>query len=619
AHDAAPSAAHDAAHSAAHSAAHGAAHDDAHSAAKRAAHSAARDSAHDAPRPATATASGPNTADALFARARQDPQALALRVARRTLLGRLYFDDTTYGELATLADFVSRDLLRRGARRGDRVCLFVPPGPQLFACAFGLFRAGLVPVLIDPGMGRANLLACVKRMAPRVFIGIRRAVLLRRLFPRAFASVELSMTVDPWLRDAQARASAPQTDLGPCPPHNPRHEAAVLFTSGSTGPPKGVSYTHANFLAQTERLQALYRFTPGEVDLSCFPLFALFCPSLGITSVIPEVNPSRPARFNPARLLEVAAATGATTSFGSPAIWRRLVPWCQARGRTAPGIRRVLMAGAPVPPDLLADLQAILPAGAEVHTPYGATESLPVASINASEVLALALMEATGKRPGERLAPGTCVGRVVPKTQVRLIPIIDGPVEGNSLPAPLPANTLGEVCVAGPQVTRAYAEDPAATAAAKFSADGVFWHRMGDGACFDDTGRLWFQGRIGHRLETAAGRIMPVPVELPFQAHSAVRRCALVGIGPRGAEIPVLVVEAEAGHARGALRHKLAGELLELARSFANAADADLGPAAVHTVLFHPSLPVDVRHNAKLDRPALKRWATEQFKGGTAR
>ncbi len=555
-----------------------------------------------------------NTADALFARARFEPHAQALRVARRTLTGHLFFEDTTYGELATLADFVARDLLDRGARPGDRACLFVPPGAQLFACAFGLFRAGLVPVLIDPGMGRSNLLACVARMAPRVFIGVRRAMVVKRLFPRAFASVQLSLTVGPWF-DRARRAGDPAAgdleahDLTASAPADSDREAAVLFTSGSTGPPKGVSYTHANFLAQTERLQALYRFEPGEVDLSCFPLFALFCPSLGLTSVIPEVNPSRPARFNPARLLEVATAARATTSFGSPAIWRRLAPWCAARGRTIPGLRRVLMAGAPVSPEMIAGLQAVLPARAEIHTPYGATESLPVASISGSEILELA--EESRQSP-RRPPAGTCVGRPAPDTDVRLIPIEDGTVD--ELPGQeLPPGAVGEVCVRGPQVTRAYAAQAAATAAAKISDGDTFWHRMGDAALFDEAGRLWFQGRTGQRLETTAGRMLPVPVELCFQAHPAVRRCALVGVGPPGQEVPVLVVEAEKGHGRASARRVLERELTDLAATFTEEKETELGPAAVTRFLFRENLPVDVRHNAKLDRPLLKRWASERL------
>jgi acyl-CoA synthetase (AMP-forming)/AMP-acid ligase II len=554
-----------------------------------------------------ATASAPsNAADGLFTRARETPGGLALRLARRTLTGRLFFKDTTYGDLASLADFVARDLLARGARPGDRVCLFVPPGPELFAATFGLFRAGLVPVLIDPGMGRRNLLACVGRMAPRLFLGVPRAALLRRLFPAAFASVEIAITVGPWLdRAARLSPTLSATDRAhaPCPPTDPDDPAAILFTSGSTGPPKGVHYTHGNFLAQVERLQKLYAFTPGEVDLSCFPLFALFCPALSMTSIIPEVNPSRPAAFNPTRLLEVARSAGATTSFGSPAIWRRLVPFCEKRGERLTGIRRVLMAGAPVPPELIERLHRILPDDAEVHTPYGSTEALPVASISGRAILATA----TGAS-GQVL--GTCVGHPAPDTEVCLIPIHDDPGAQWAELDQVPVGQVGEICVRGPQVSRAYAEDPAATAAAKLNDGETFWHRMGDAGLFDEDGRLWFQGRVSQRLETILGRILPVPVELPFLAHPCVSRCALVGVGPRGRERPVLVVEPQAGQfPRGRReRARLRSELFALVPA-TRAPEEVQGPGCVEEILFHRSFPVDLRHNAKIDRAALKLWA----------
>jgi acyl-CoA synthetase (AMP-forming)/AMP-acid ligase II len=510
----------------------------------------------------------------------------------------------TFAELDERTGALASGLARHGLGPGDRVCVFVRPGTDLVACAFALFKLGAVPVLIDPGMGRANVAGCVEKVAPRALIGVPAAHLLRRLHSRAFASVELAFTAGPPTPGGGptlARLAAAGDGGREVAELAEDAPAAILFTSGSTGPPKGVLYTHGMFQAQVRALRAAYGFEPGEVDAACFPLFALFSPALGMTCAFCEVDPSRPARCDPARIVAAIEATGATSSFGSPAIWRRVVPWCAERGLVLGGLRRVLVAGAPVPPKLVAAFHAVLPAGADVHTPYGATESLPVSSISGREILASV---ETGLAEGL----GTCVGRPVEGIDVRLIPIDDEAIPHWGDLAEVSDPEPGEVCVRGAVVTREYAEDPRATSAAKIRDGEGFWHRMGDIGIRTADGRLWFCGRKAHRIETPGGLVLPVPGEVVLNAHEAVGRSALVGIGPPGGERCAFVVEHAEGRApRGAAaRDALRAELVALART---------RPASAHAgeLLFHPGFPVDVRHNAKIDREALKRWAEERL------
>ncbi|MEM9801556.1 MAG: fatty acid CoA ligase family protein [Planctomycetota bacterium] len=512
---------------------------------------------------------------------------------------------TTYAELDALASRIASGLKASGVEKGMRAIVFVRPGRELIAITFALQRLGAVPVLADPGMGRERLLAAVERMAPEVFIGIPLAQVARVVFRSAFASVRLFVTVGPrlgWSGTTLARviaAGSPNFEAEDTAADDP---AAILFTSGSTGPPKGVLYTHGIFAAQVDALRTLYDFRPGEVDLACFPLFALFDVAFGMTSVFPEIDVSRPATCDPRKVVRALEESGATTSFGSPAIWRRVLPYCHDQGIKLPQLTRLLIAGAPVPPDLIQKAHAVLPIGGDVFTPYGATEALPVASIAGREVTP-GLLGPIGN------GAGTCVGRPASGVEIALIRIEDDPIARWSDDLEVGLGEIGEVCVRGPFVTAQYAEDARATERAKIDAgDGTVWHRMGDVGRFDGEGRLWFLGRVAHRLETLQGVRMPVPVENVFNQHPRVARTALVGVGRRGAETPLLVVEATPGeHPKGeTMTQGFIMQLREIGRRVPRAAD-------VEHFLFHPSFPVDPRHNAKIHREELKEWAEAQL------
>ena len=508
---------------------------------------------------------------------------------------------TSYAELERRSSAQAAGLRRIGIERGDRVCLFVPPGVELVSLTYALFKLGAVPVLADPGMGRARLLACLESMAPRGFIGVPRAHLARKLFPASFKSVEIPVTVGRrflWggatLRSLEAGGNA---GFEPVQLED-EDPAAILFTSGSTGPPKGVLYTHGMFAAQVEALGRLYAFEPGEVDLACFPLFALFDVAFAMTSVFPVLDVSRPARCDPTKIHAAVVEYGATTTFGSPAIWRRVAPWCIDQGYKLEGLRRVLIAGAPVPTDLLNDLHRVLPIEGDVFTPYGATEALPVTSIAGRDVVP-SLADAIHS------GAGTCVGTPAPGIEVRLIEVEDGPLASFEEAREVPAGEYGEVCVRGAVVTHLYAEAPDETQLAKIQdADGGLWHRMGDVGRFDEEGRLWLGGRKSHRLETLLGMRLPVPVENVFNTHPRVHRSALVGIGPRGRELPVVVIEPLPGEypRSEVMTEGFCMQLRTIGQKHAATRD-------IETFLFHEAFPVDVRHNAKIHREELKAWA----------
>ena len=544
----------------------------------------------DAPDPFTAfdaPPANPNVALDLRQQAEANPSGVAVRVPA----GRGKWREISFAGIEAESDALAYALDKRGFHAGDRVCVFVRAGIELIAVTYALFKLGAIPVLIDPGMGRKRLLACVEHIQPNGMVGIPAAILARQLFRRSFRSVERSFTVPRAGKLSKKFAGRAHFELA-CPALE--DEAAILFTSGSTGPAKGVVYTYETFRAQLEALRALYNFRAGEVDVVCFPLFALFDTALGMTSVFPKIDPSHPGQCDPELIARAIRENKATLTFGSPAIWKRVVPWLIERGETLPSLRRVLIAGAPVPPSLVEGFHRVLEGGADVFTPYGATESLPVASISGREILE--------RREAAETGAGTCVGKIAPGIDCRLIRITDDAVEDWSDELEVEPGCEGEIVVRGPAVTRSYKFEPEHNRLSKIAGGEHVWHRIGDIGRFDAEGRLWFCGRKSHRLQTEAGLVLPVPQENIFNTHPAVRRSALVGVGKPGEELPVLVVEPvkpPSGSERGTLAEEIASYRAQL--------DGRITPTRV---LFHKSFPVDVRHNAKIHRGELKAWAT---------
>lgn len=484
----------------------------------------------------------------------------------------------------------------RGIRAGTRTLLMARPGAELILCAFALFRIGAVPVAIDPGMGLKSFLRCVKKTAPEALVGIPLALAARRVFFRKFASVKIAVAVGTraFFRAAENFSRDENLDLG-IARSGAEDLAAILFTSGSTGAPKGVCYTHGIFDAQREIIRDFYGIRPGEIDLPLLPIFALFDPALGMTTIAPEMNPAKPASLDPEKIVRAIRENNVSVSFGSPILWRKIAEYCDARGETLPSLRRVLCAGTSVPPALTALLKKTLP-NAEIHSPYGATENLPVSDVTADEVLTRTGTLTDGGR-------GTCTGKILPQNRVRIIPIRDEAVASFADVPVLAENCPGEICVCGPTTTREYFNDAPATRAAKIvdPADGSLWHRMGDVGYIGSDGELWFLGRKAERVETPAGTLFTEACEPIFNTHPDVFRSALIGLGARGNETPAIVVELRAGTPKRR-RSEIPAELRALALRCG--ATKDIRRFFVHPEKF----PVDVRHNAKIHRLTLKKY-----------
>jgi olefin beta-lactone synthetase len=530
--------------------------------------------------------------------------------------GRQY-RQLTFRELDEQSDRIAGGLARLGVVRGTRLALLVRPGIDFVTLTLALFKAGAVTILIDPGMGRRSLIGCLEEVEPQGFVAIppvhAARILLRQRFSKAHLNVTVGRrwfwggpTLDQLRRGPRAEPAAVTAG----------DPAAIIFTTGSTGPSKGVLYRHGNFASQIDQLRDFYGAKVGEIDLSGFPLFGLFNCALGITTVIPDMDPSRPAQVDPAKIVEAVEDWQVTQTFGSPAIWDRVGRYCEAKGVRLATVRRVLSAGAPVPAEVLARMKGCIHPEGDIHTPYGATEALPVASIAASEVLA-----ETAART--RQGAGVCVGRRFPGVRWRVMRIVDGPISSMAEAEDLPAGQIGELVVTGPAVTREYVNRPEANRLGKIADGDVVWHRMGDAGYLDAQERFWFCGRLAHRVTTAAGPMYPVQCEAVFNQHPAVKRSALVGVGPAGAQRPVLIVEPHDKRAftssgqpcvafRSAKGDKNCRAAAQLVAELRGLARANPLTATIDAFLIHGPFPVDIRHNVKISREKLAAWAKRQ-------
>lgn len=514
---------------------------------------------------------------------------------------RVAYTHLTFQQLDRESDCMARGLEIAGIRRGVKTVLMVKPGIEFFCLIFALFKIGAIPVVVDPGMGLSRMVSCFKECAPEAFIGIPIAHILRKVYPGFFKTVKTWVTVGrrwfwgglnlqdicikPWQQFEIEKTAKDET-------------AAILFTTGSTGPAKGVVYTHGIFDAQVRYIKAHFQITDNEIDLPTFPLFALFDPAFGITAVIPDMDPTRPAFVNPEKIVEAICNHGVTNMFASPALLNRVGIYIKEKNIQLPSLKRVVSAGAPVAPEILGRFASMMFNGAQIHTPYGATEAMPVASIGSDEILS-----ETAKL--SKAGHGICVGKSVGIIKVKIIKITDDHITQWSDDLVVPDGEIGEITVQGDIVTRQYYRRPESQASAKINDHGTIRHRMGDLGRMDEKGRIWFYGRKVHRVVTQKETLFTIPCEAVFNNHKRVFRSALVGAGIRPNQKPVICIELYKNDNQNNL-NLLKKELLEIAAGNKQTKN-------IKTVLFKKTFPVDIRHNSKIFREKLEQWANSKL------
>ena len=561
--------------------------------------------------------------------------AVAVQQSQRpafSLATTLNYQEINFSDLHTQSDELAFALNHYGIKRGMKAVLMVTPSIDFFILTFALFKAGIVPILVDPGMGVKNLKQCFSESAPDVFIGIPKAHIARKFFSWGKNSVKFLLTVggtrffgasllggvglEQLLKVAdKADKPYPMVMLAE------DEMAAILFTSGSTGIPKGVVYSHKMFEAQIRALKNDYGIVAGERDLATFPLFSLFGPALGMASIIPDMDASKPITANPDFIFAAIKKYQCSNLFANPALLEVLGQAANKLSQISrladgepykvPSLKRVISAGAPATLSSIKCFGKILNTEIEVINSYGATEALPLTKIGSRALLATAEITANGG--------GICVGLPIKGVDIAIIAITDENIAHWHDELALPINTIGEIVAKGDMVSQAYYQRPNATAQAKmlnsvFTGEeshdvGIdYRHRMGDLGYLDENGLLWMCGRKAHRVETSEHILFSIPCERIFNTHKAVKRSALVGIKVQGVTSPLLCVELNQDvkiNSKEAQQH-LFDELKEIGALHQQS-------SSIIDFLIHPDFPVDIRHNAKIFREKLALWAQKQI------
>lgn len=529
-----------------------------------------------------------NVSELVTRQAQNFPDKIAITAQKKSwlslfLLSSAKYETLTFKEMELRINHYAHTFLDQDLKSGDKILVFVKPSLDFPIIIFSLFRAGLVPVFIDPGMGVDAMLQCIQTSSAKALIGIPKIHHLRLLKSSYFSSIEFSYVIDGRALNAISFENLLKKNYTSTPLKSQttgQSYAAVLFTSGGTGTPKGVLYTHEMFIEQTLKLKQIFRLANQDKDYPCFPLFGLFSLALGLTVVMPEVDLMKPSQVNAKAIVKSLMKHKITFATGSPALWKRVAQYALRKKITLPHLKAIATFGAPVSIDLHKDLSSVLTAG-EVYTPYGATECLPVSVITSHEILGETKTETLGGQ-------GTCVGYPAPTTEIKILNC-----QSNTIVDDI--NYIGEILVATSAMTSGYDGLSDATKAIRYVCpiSQKKYHKMGDLGKLDCFGRLWFLGRKVQCISLPDYWLCTEEIEPAINYLPEVSRCALLKLKDKIA----LVVERQDGMVdlpdlqKEKFFQKIKMVLAGLPKGH-----------LVEDIILDMNFPVDTRHNIKIDR-----------------
>lgn len=484
------------------------------------------------------------------------------------------------------SNLIAADLIQKGVGKSDRVLMMIKPSFEFVATVFALFQIGALPVFVDPGMPKKLLWKTLQNCKADILIGIPTVVLLfkMRILPQSNLRLKISsQQISRLIRHSMAQKLGPLVPLQQVKLNEP---AAILYTSGGTGLPKGVIYTQGIFLQQVGALESAFNFKAGQIELAGFPLFSMLTLLLGMKSVLPPMNTSKPAKAPAKKLIKAILSHQVETISGSPAIWLRVTETAIKEDIQLTCVKQVLMFGAPIRESWLKSCAKVFP-NAKIYTPYGATECLPVALID--HLTLLSKFEGSANK-----GKGTCIGLPVPGTHIKIIQ----PLPNTQTPKWAEVDELkpfevGEILVHSTCVTPGYADNLSATKYSKiYDPQNKNWHRMGDMGYKDQDGYLWFCGRVSHAL----GHLYPIMSEGIFQKHPEVKRAALINLSKQAQrQVPAIAIELKRSFYLPGMKAKILQELNSIRQS-------TLSLKSIQKIHICKSMPVDGRHNIKIDR-----------------
>ncbi len=532
-----------------------------------------------------------NISELIIYQAKKKPNETAICMAKKSLFSSYTYPAYSFSQLNTRINQYANKLTDIGVKPQDRALFFVKPNLDFAAITFALFRMGAIPVFIDPGMKKEYFLNAIEEVKPDVLLGVPKVQYYKRVRPDAFKHIRLSISTAfaPFQSaiNLNNNLSSTKTDFDPYIPQD-SDLAAILYTSGGTGKPKGVEYTHRIFLEQTKMLQQMFTLTADDIDIPGFPLFSFFTLALGMKSCIPDMDPSRPSEVDPKKLYQVISQQKATFLAGSPAIWDKLADYCLSAKLTLPSVRAIALFGAPISIKLHQKYSHILPNGT-TYTPYGATECLPISNISGKYIL-------NNFSQAYQTGSGICVGKPVSPVQINILTLEKDSLEITSDLKTAAVEQVGEILVQGPNMTTSYFQDPQKNAQTKLQIGSSVWHRMGDLGYLDKNGYLWFCGRKAHSLIYKSNYYFPIQVEAIFNKNPKVKKSALIKnpVNDR----PAVAIEPH--DPRTVLDSMFLMDLKNLAQSYEHT-------KGIQDFYIYNSFPVDTRHNIKIDRVELSK------------
>ncbi|HUH75213.1 MAG TPA: fatty acid CoA ligase family protein [Chitinophagales bacterium] len=547
-----------------------------------------------------------NLADIIFDTAKKHPNRIAVIEPNGFESdGKRKYKKHTYAQLSADTESVAPGLREMGIIERTRVVCMTPPGYESCVIGLALQRVGAMTIWIDPAVGYINVGKRLRRIQPEAFVGIPAALLGRTFFGWGPRFPKKSIVIDGFFPGSRTikslRRKEPKNP--PKPDVTPNDPVTVLYTTGSTGPAKPTLYLHRNYSHVYRIAHQSWRFDPEipPVDMAIFPAFFFIALSAGGTVVVPPIKPigESPAKSNPKALLEVINDCNVQTCFASPILLENMAKYAVNNHIKTPTLKRIIGGGAPIFSGVKKTLLEMMGAEGQVFANYGATEALPSTEMGAQEALAETF-------PLTDKGAGLCVGRPFDGVEIRIIRIVDGPISSINQTEKLPNGEIGEILVRGQHISPGYYLDPQSDIKNKVPDPKGQWHRLGDTGYIDEKNRLWTCGRVGQRVKSKEGEsILPLLTEPIFDSHPQVNRSGLVGVLYNGVEVPVICVQLN--QAMNVSEKDIRKSLLEMAASHPST-------QAIQHVLFVEKLPVDPRHNSKIERPELARWASKKLK-----
>ena len=500
----------------------------------------------------------------------------------------------TFARLWDRADRIGRGLHRAGLEPGQRAIIMVPMSIDLYVTLLAVLKIGGVGVFVDPWIGRPRLAAVAPVISPTAYIGVAGSHLLR-LSTATLRRIPITVTTGRRLFRVPARSTIWELESSSGDGNvycvNRDDSALITFTGGSSGIPKGADRTHGFLSAQHAALQHEFPYGDDDVDMPMFPVFTLNNLAAGITSVVPAMDFRRVSRVDGETIVAQMHRHGVTACTASPRFLDRVATYLREHPEHRPRLRRILTGGAPVADRQLESWRRALP-DTRIVVVYGSTEAEPVAHVDADERLSI-----TNELHPK--TPGYCVGRHTPLLDTRLIRIERSPVElgpGNWDDWLVETGEVGELVVAGDHVCRGYYNNLDAARENKIvDADGRVWHRMGDLGYFDAQDRFWLVGRLHSTIVRDDRAVHPQLVEQAARGDDT-RIAAVAAVGrddpAMGQRVTVVVETPSKPYAdvEADVRSRLANAALPC---------DDL-------IVRAERLPVDPRHNAKIDYRRLR-------------